>query len=93
MDAIINKYGYKEGLETEEGNITAWPYKEDKPTAQELKELIKKHEASITYLELRKKEYPRIEEQLDMIFHDKVNGTNEWQALIGSIKTKYPKPI
>ena len=39
----------------------------------------------------RVKEYPSIQEQLDMQYWDKVNGTNTWQETIDAIKTKYPK--
>ena len=46
-----------------------------------------------TYAELRQQEYPPIEEQLDMIYWDKVNGTNNWADLITEIKEKYPKPV
>ena len=44
-----------------------------------------------TYAEKRLLEYPPIAEQLDMIYWDKVNGTNLWQEKITEIKTKYPK--
>ena len=44
-----------------------------------------------TYAEKRMSEYPAIEEQLDMIYWDKVNGTNLWQETISEIKEKYPK--
>ncbi len=44
-----------------------------------------------TYTEKRQREYPPISEQLDMIYWDKVNGTNLWQEKITEIKTKYPK--
>ena len=44
-----------------------------------------------TYAEKRQSEYPAITDQLDMIYWDKVNGTNLWQEKITSIKTKYPK--
>lgn len=39
----------------------------------------------------RLKEYPPLVEQLDMIYHDLEDGTNNWQTLIKSIKEKYPK--
>ena len=39
----------------------------------------------------RIKEYPSIQEQLDMQYWDSVNGTNTWQDKINEIKTKYPK--
>lgn len=44
-----------------------------------------------TYIELRKAEYPAIEEQLDMMYWDKVNNTSIWQDTIKNIKDKYPK--
>lgn len=43
------------------------------------------------YKILRAKEYPPIEEQLDLIYWDKVNGTNFWEKAISAIKEKYPK--
>ena len=45
----------------------------------------------LTYAEKRAMEYPSIQEQLDMIYWDKVNGTNTWQEKIAEIKAKYPK--
>ncbi len=44
-----------------------------------------------TYSEKRLAEYPTIGDQLDMIYWDKVNGTNLWQSKIAEIKAKYPK--
>ena len=44
-----------------------------------------------TYAQKRAKEYPAVGEQLDMIYWDKVNGTNLWQTKIAEIKAKYPK--
>ena len=39
----------------------------------------------------REKEYPSIQDQLDMQYWDKVNGTNKWQEAINAVKAKYPK--
>ncbi len=44
-----------------------------------------------SYVEKRLAEYPPISDQLDMIYWDKVNGTNLWQSKIAEIKAKYPK--
>ena len=44
-----------------------------------------------TYSELRAAEYPSFADQADMQYWDKVNGTNNWQTAIGTIKAKYPK--
>jgi len=43
------------------------------------------------YIDKRLAEYPSIGDQLDMIYWDKVNGTNLWQERITMIKNKYPK--
>ena len=43
------------------------------------------------YLELRQREYPSIQEQLDLQYWDKVNNTNKWEEAINAVKTKYPK--
>jgi hypothetical protein len=39
----------------------------------------------------RAKEYPSIQQQLDMQYWDSVNGTTTWQDAIETIKAKYPK--
>jgi hypothetical protein len=39
----------------------------------------------------RAKEYPSIQEQLDLQYWDKINGTNKWQQAINLIKQKYSK--
>lgn len=45
------------------------------------------------WLRNRLKAYPSIGDQLDMIYWDKVNGTNIWVDLITSIKNQFPKPL
>ena len=45
------------------------------------------------YATLRSQEYPSHEEQLDMMYWDKVNGTTVWEDTIQAIKDKYPKTI
>ena len=39
----------------------------------------------------RAKNYPSIQEQLDLQYWDKINGTNNWQDAINAIKAQYPK--
>ena len=36
--------------------------------------------------------YAPIEEQLDMQYHDSVDGKTTWKDHIGGVKAKYPKP-
>ena len=45
------------------------------------------------YATLRQREYPSREDQLDMMYWDKVNGTTTWEDTIQAIKDKYPKTI
>ena len=45
------------------------------------------------YAALRQQEYPSREEQFDMMYWDKVNGTTVWEDTIQAIKDKYPKTI
>jgi hypothetical protein len=45
----------------------------------------------LNYSNARKLEYPKIEDQLDMIYWDRVNGTNNWENLISKIKEDNPK--
>lgn len=44
-----------------------------------------------TYAEKRAAEYPSIGEQLDMLYWDKNNNTNNWSEAIAAVKAKYPK--
>ena len=40
----------------------------------------------------RDRVYPSIQEQLDMQYWDKVNGTTNWQTAIAKVKSDTPKP-
>lgn len=53
-------------------------------------ELIAEYNAK-QYQRNRAKAYPSIQEQLDMQYWDKINGTNNWQDAINAVKAKYPK--
>ena len=46
-----------------------------------------------SYAELRTSEYPSREDQFDMMYWDKVNGTTTWEDTIQAVKDKYPKTI
>jgi hypothetical protein len=39
----------------------------------------------------RRMAYPSIADQLDMLYWDKVNGTENWLNSIKSVKNKFPK--
>ena len=58
----------------------------------DLKEL-SKHASDtdvLDYYEKTQRVYPSIQEQLDMIYKDKINNTNEWVAVISAIKEGVP---
>lgn len=44
------------------------------------------------YRKQRKAEYPDFGDQLDMQYHDNVDGTTTWADAIAAVKNKYPKP-
>ena len=46
-----------------------------------------------SYAELRQSEYPSMADQMDMQYHDNINGTTVWADTIQAIKDKYPKTI
>jgi hypothetical protein len=54
------------------------------------KELIAEYESK-QYQRDRQTQYPSIADQLDMLYWDKVNGTENWLKSIESVKSKYPK--
>ena len=63
-----------------------------KPTQAEIDaEIVRLNKVfeSTEYQRDRKPEYPAIEDQLDDIYH---NGIEGWKATIKKVKDKYPKP-
>ena len=47
---------------------------------------------SLNTIRIRKQKYPSIIDQLDMQYHDQVDGTTTWKDAITKIKTDNPKP-
>jgi hypothetical protein len=62
------------------GKLTGWKQHETYAAGNEA-----------TYAQNRAAEYPSIADQLDMQYHDGVNGTTTWAVAIAAVKTKYPK--
>jgi len=61
----------------------------DKEVAANIKENGGK---SPNYAQYRVEAYPSIGDQLDMQYHDSVNGTTTWADAIAAVKAKYQKP-
>ena len=47
---------------------------------------------SNAYQLARKEAYPSWQDQLDMQYHDSVDGTTTWEDAIAQVKTDNPKP-
>lgn len=50
------------------------------------------HQQQYGYKEDRARAYPNIQDQLDMQYHDAVNGTTTWKDAIQAVKDANPKP-
>tara|TARA_B100001996_G_scaffold382724_1_gene375429 strand:- start:3579 stop:3878 length:300 start_codon:yes stop_codon:yes gene_type:complete len=48
--------------------------------------------AAVKYKKDRADVYPSLQEQFDLQYWDKVNGTTKWQEAIAKVKSDYPKP-
>ena len=67
----------------------------DRPTEEEINAELKRLQAdydSKQYQRDRAEQYPSIQDQLDMQYHDSVNGTTTWKDAIAKVKAENPKP-
>ena len=69
--------------------------KQTKPTDAEINAEVTRLQADYdakAYQRQRATVYPSIQDQLDMQYWDKVNGTTTWQDAIAKVKADTPKP-
>lgn len=66
-----------------------WMDSSPKPTKAQLDQEYIDYKAANDYIAKRAAEYPKLEDQLDTIYH---KGIDAWKAEIATIKAKYPKP-
>ena len=90
-------FSLKRGKEwTVDGNTYAginWLDETDtKPTEAEVNAEIDRLNTLETYQIPRLKQYPSIQNQLDLLYWDKKNGTNKWVETIDKVKSDNPKP-
>ena len=84
--------GTYEGSIHEEGLIDN-PH--SKPTQEFLESELKKMQDAFDskdYARKRADEYPSLLEQMDMQYHDAVDGTTTWQDAVQAVKDARPKP-
>ena len=82
------KYPDVGGISTVDGVITEWNASLPELTQELVDSIEAEWAASEGHKADRRKAYPRIEEQLDDIYH---NGIDEWKKTIKAVKDKYPK--
>lgn len=49
-------------------------------------------EKAAVYRDQRRSQYPALADQLDMLYHDQINGTTVWKNTIAAVKAAHPKP-
>jgi len=65
----------------------------NKPTDEEIQTELTRLQAEYDANQYqRDRVYPSIQDQLDMQYRDKVNGTTTWQDAIAKVKADTPKP-
>jgi hypothetical protein len=62
----------------------------DKQISDKLAVLVTEYDAQV-YARKRQAEYPSIGDQLDMQYHDQLNGTTTWKDAIAKVKADNPK--
>ena len=80
--------------QTYDGLVWFESNEEDAPTEAEVQAKMDEIQArrdATEYQRLRKAEYDKLN-QFELMFDDKINGTNTWQEAIDEIKARYPKP-
>jgi len=77
-------------------DVIEWRDEEkEQPTDKQIKDKIVELQTEYDakqYQRDRAESYPSIQEQLDMQYHDAVNGTTKWKDAIAKVKTDNPKP-
>ena len=95
VDAIAELRPNKGFSYTKEGVLTFSDSSVVNPSESEIKTKLTELQADYDakkYQRNRASAFPSWQEQLDMQYWDKVNGTNNWQEAVTKVKTAHPKP-
>ena len=86
--------GIDGGWKIRGGKIVKWYSETAQPSDSaidtKLKELVAEYDAQ-EYARDRATEYPTWQEQMDMQYHDQLNGTTTWKDAIAKVKADNPK--
>ena len=93
MDAILSLRPGSEFV-IHDGVLKWHDKKQTQPTEEEIQAELTRLQAEYDANKYqRDRIYPPIQEQLDMQYWDKVNGTAKWQDAIAKVKADTPKPV
>jgi hypothetical protein len=80
-------------MSTRDGSITEFPGGVPSQTDQDAWTVeYETHLNAIAYREARRNAYADIGDQLDMQYHDLVDGTTTWRDHVAAVKAAHPKP-
>ena len=93
-DAIY-ALGIDGGWKIKEGKIVKWWAEKEQPSDEAIQTKLSELQAeydSKQYQRDRAEQYPSIQDQLDMQYHDLVDGTTTWKDAVAKVKSDNPKP-
>jgi hypothetical protein len=74
--------------------IYEWNLSDPQPTQDEINAWGIEYDLAFRQKEVvEARPYPSVGAQLDMMYHDKIDGTSVWEDTITQIKIDYPKPV
>ena len=88
-------YGFSDSSNRTYANLIIRDDSKSKPTELELTTELASMQAAFDEAEYKRKreaEYPSVQEQLDMLYHDQAESTTTFQTAMKTVKDKYPKP-
>ena len=91
LESILNKTNVNCAIDDEK--IIRWGESSDQPTQEEINAKITELQADYDSKQYqRERQYPSIQDQLDMQYWDRKNGTKTWEESIDKVKADNPKP-
>ena len=85
--------GATSGFRNSDTEVLDWMENENPPTDEALNAKIVELKAEYDALQYqRDRQYPSIGDQLDMQYHDLLDGTTTWKDAIAKVKADNPKP-
>lgn len=75
--------------------ITKWQVEDPMPDNATIQQWMIQYDLAFRVLgvkQQRSETYPSIQDQLDMMYNDKINNTTTWVDAISSVKLQYPIP-